>query len=142
MPLNPTLIWLLAGVILCLMELFLPTAFVEFAMGISAILVALLAHVIPFFGVQVALWFALSILLIVLVRRFVPRRARATIEDAKEAKTLTSIPPGQSGRVLYEGNSWRARCGDHEVAIAANQTVYVIARKGTTLIVMPEMFLD
>jgi membrane protein implicated in regulation of membrane protease activity len=141
MPLNSTAIWLIAGILLCLLELLLPTAFSEFMMGISAIIVALVAQVVPNFGVQVGLWLVLSVILIALVRRFMPSRPTESIEDAKEAQTLTEIPPGATGRVLYEGNSWQARCGDHELAIAPNERVYVIARKGTTLIVIPESLI-
>jgi membrane protein implicated in regulation of membrane protease activity len=45
--LNPSLLWLIAGAILCFMELIFPTAFVEFMMGVSADLVALIALVLP-----------------------------------------------------------------------------------------------
>jgi membrane protein implicated in regulation of membrane protease activity len=142
MPLNSTAIWLIAGVLLCLMELFLPTAFIEFMMGISAIVVALVAQVVPHFGIQIGLWLVLSVISIALVRRFMPTRPSESIEDAQEAQTITEIPPGATGRVLYEGNSWQARCGDQDVTIAPNQRVYVIARKGTTLIVIPESLIN
>lgn len=38
------LIWLLAVSVLCLTELFLPSAFVAFMMGISALIVGLLSY--------------------------------------------------------------------------------------------------
>jgi len=56
------------------------------------------------------------------------------------AETLTEIPAGKEGRVLYEGNLW-ARCDDHNLAIAPNQKVYLVRREGTTLIVLPENLL-
>jgi membrane protein implicated in regulation of membrane protease activity len=37
--------WLILGTLLCLMELFIPTAFVESTLGISAFVVALVALV-------------------------------------------------------------------------------------------------
>lgn len=138
MSINPTAIWLTAGVVFCLMELFLPTAFMESTMGISAFIVALVSLVVPQFSLQVVLWMALSLLLIFLLRRFVPKGKMYIIEDATEARTVTEIPPGQTGRVLYEGNSWQARCEDYNLTIAPDQTVYVVGRKGTTLIVVPE----
>ncbi|WP_439648944.1 NfeD family protein [Leptolyngbya ohadii] len=49
--------------------------------------------------------------------------------------------PGQTGRVIYEGNSWQARCEDEGMTIAPNQRVYVVDRRGTTLIVIPESLL-
>lgn len=110
-------------------------------MGISAFVVALLALVIPQVGVQVAIWLVLSVILTLLSRRLVPRRKARIIEDSREAQTLTEILPSQTGRVLYEGNSWQARCDDPEMAIAPNQRVIVVERRGTTLIVVPEHLL-
>ena len=142
MLISSTLLWLLAGATLCLMELFLPTAFVAFLMGISAFLVALVSLVFPQLALQVFLWLALSTASVLLSRRLLPPPRRMNkIQDALVAETLTEIPAGKEGRVLYEGNSWRARCEDYNLAIALNQRVYVVRREGTTLIVLPENLL-
>ena len=135
---SPVVSWMIAGVALCVMELLLPTAFIELTMGISALLVALVALVVPQVSIQVALWLALSVILTLLMRRLVPIRKSRLIEDSKEAKTLTNILPGQTGRVIYEGNSWQARCDDPTLAIAPNEKVIVVDRQGTTLVVLPE----
>jgi membrane protein implicated in regulation of membrane protease activity len=133
------LLWLIAGFVLCMMEFVIPTAFTEFTMGVSAMLVALLALVVPSFGIQVAAWLVLSTLFTVLLKRMLPSpKASKTLEDSREAKTITEIAPGQLGRVLYEGNSWQAQCEDDELAIAPNQAVYVVGRRGNTLLVLPE----
>ncbi|HEY9616236.1 MAG TPA: NfeD family protein [Microcoleaceae cyanobacterium] len=116
MPLSPTLIWLLAGAGLCLAELVFPTAFVAFMLGISALIVAAVASFIPF-NLQVLLWMVVSLLLVVASRRLVRQRAAFKL-DATEAETLTEIAAGKTGRVLYEGNSWLARCSDWECTIA------------------------
>jgi membrane protein implicated in regulation of membrane protease activity len=138
-----TLIWLLAGSVLCLMELFLPSAFVAFMMGISAFVVALLSQVgLGSLWLQVVVWLVLSLVLVLLSRRFFqPRRRKSKIQDAVIGETLTAIPAGTTGRVLYEGNSWRARCDDDKLSLAPQQAVYVVRREGTTLIVMPENVL-
>jgi membrane protein implicated in regulation of membrane protease activity len=143
MSLDSTTLWLIAGVVLCVMELLLPTAFVESAMGVSAFLVALTLLVFPelSLSLQVILWLVLSLSFLLGLRRFVPKGRSPSIEEAVEAETMTEILPGQTGRVLYEGNSWAAKCGDEELAIAANQKVYVISRKGNTLIVLPDSLL-
>ncbi len=140
---STTLIWLIVGTGLCLMELFLPTEFVTLMMGISAFVVALLTGVlIGKLWLQVLVWLLLSVVLVVFSRRLLtPRRRSPQIQDAIIAETLTEIPPGKSGRVLYEGNSWRARCDDDKLTIAPQETVYVVRRQGTTLIVMPERLL-
>lgn len=138
-----TVIWLLAGSVLCLMELFLPSAFVAFMMGISAFAVALMSRF--FLGsiwLQVVVWLLLSTLLTVGSRKFVePRRRNSKIQNAITAETLTEISAGKTGRVLYEGNSWQARCDDEKLSIAPHHRVYIVRREGTTLIVMPENLL-
>ena len=138
-----TLVWLIAGAVLCLLELVLPTAFVAFMMGISALIVALVSVLIPQLSLQVILWLGLSTSFILLSRRFVPKAKKSrSIQDAVVAETLTAIAPGKEGRVIYEGNSWRARCEDKENAIAPSEKVYVVRREGTLLIVLPENVLD
>lgn len=141
--LNPTLIWLIAGAILCLMELIFPSAFVEFMMGIAALLVAAVSLVLPNHTLLVALWLIFSTVLIILSRRFfTPKRRITDFGDDREGETITAIAPGTTGRVLYEGNSWRAKCADPIAAIAPNQKVYVVGKEGNTLIVLPENLLN
>lgn len=133
--------WVVVGLVFCLMELFLPTAFIEFTLGISALIVAAVALIMPSFGAQVVLWIALSVLCNLLLRRFLPTSTPRELEESREARTLTAIPPGKTGRVIYEGNSWQARCEDDEIAIAADESVHVVRRKGTTLYVLPDRLL-
>jgi membrane protein implicated in regulation of membrane protease activity len=133
-------LWLIAGAVLCLMELFLPTAFVAFMMGLAAIATAIFALLIPVPALQVALWLVSSVVFIYISRSFAPRRHWHSL-DASEATTITAIAPGQTGRVIYEGNSWKAKCADRDMAIAPNETVVVVSKEGTTLIVLPEHLL-
>jgi membrane protein implicated in regulation of membrane protease activity len=127
---NPAFFWLIAGAILCFLEVLTPTAFVEMAMGISAFIVALISLVVPYFGWQVLLWMVFSLLLVFLTRRFVPKRSHYAIRDATEARTLTEIAPGQTGRVIFEGNSWQARC-ESDVPILPDRKVLVVGRDVT-----------
>ncbi|MEM6752355.1 MAG: NfeD family protein [Cyanobacteria bacterium P01_C01_bin.38] len=137
-----TLIWLIVGACFCLSELFIPTAFVAFMMGISAFIVALLSLAVGNLWLLALCWLLLSASLIVLTRKYIsPPRRKSKIRDAVLGETITQIPAGKTGRVLYEGNSWRARCDDEQAFIAAYQRVYVVRREGTTLIVMPENIL-
>lgn len=139
---NITLTWLIFGAGLSLTELFLPTSFVALMMGISAILVALMSLAIGNIWLQGLAWLSLSTFLVVYTRRLISQpKSKSKIREAITAETLTEIPPGKAGRVLYEGSSWRARCDDVTIAIAPNAPVYVVAREGTTLIVMPENLL-
>ncbi|MFN4278641.1 NfeD family protein [Thermosynechococcus sp.] len=138
MSLSPFWIWLIVAVILFVMELVLPTAFMEATLGLSALIVAFLSLLIPSFSVQIALWMVLSVVVVFLLRRYQPKRVPPVLKEAAEAETLTKIPAGETGRVLYEGTSWQARCDDPHLTIPEHRRVIVIGRQGTTLIVMPE----
>jgi membrane protein implicated in regulation of membrane protease activity len=132
-----TWFWIGLGIVLCLMELAIPSALAEFAMGLCAIVTGFASLVIPYFGWQVLLWMVLSLVSLYGVRRFLPRSVPKILENAAEAQTLTAIAPGQKGRVLYEGSPWQGRCQDITRAIAAQTKVMVVGREGTTLIVKP-----
>ncbi|MGB7088200.1 MAG: NfeD family protein [Phormidesmis sp.] len=134
---NAALIWVIIGVALCAMELLVPTAFIESALGVSAFVVALLSLFISSVNVQIVLWMVLSGLLFWALKRFIPNRTAPALREATEARTTTTISPGQVGRVIYEGNSWQARCSDDQVSIDSDQEVFVVERKGNTLIVIP-----
>jgi membrane protein implicated in regulation of membrane protease activity len=133
-------IWFGLGIALCVAELIFPTAFVELMMGFSALIVALIALVVPGnYLVQALLWLVISVVLVWLSRRFIPKpRSHRILQESVEAKTLTAILPGEKGRVIYDGNSWQARCEDAQLEIAADERVYVVRREGTTLVVLPE----
>lgn len=133
-----TQFWVVLGIVLCLMELFLPTAFVESTLGVSAFLVALLSLIVPQFSLQVLLWMVFSFIFIFLLRRFTPKRTPSMLAESTEARTLTAIEPGRTGRVIYEGSSWQARCENEQMGIAVDQPVIVLRRKGNTLFVLPE----
>ncbi|MDJ1176992.1 NfeD family protein [Roseofilum capinflatum] len=144
MALNPVFIWLIAGFILCVMELITPTAFIELLMGVGAFAVAGVSLLLPQLGlgIQIGLWMVFSLGLVLGTRKLLPKRTPYSIADSQEAQTLTEILPGQPGRVLYEGNSWRAMCDDPQEAIAAQEMVYVLRREGNTLIVIPQKMLN
>jgi membrane protein implicated in regulation of membrane protease activity len=111
--------------------------------GISASIVAAISLILPHFTLLAVLWLVLSTLLILLSRRFFkPKRKLSRLGDSFEAEVLISIPPGKTGRVLYEGNSWQAKCADEDRAIAAGEKVYIVRQEGTTLIILPQKLLD
>ena len=134
---TPALVWVIIGIVLCLMELLIPTAFLESALGLSAFAVALLTFVVPSVNYQVLLWMLFSFLIFWALKRFIPNKKAPALQEATEARTTTEIAPGQIGRVIYEGNSWQAKCSDEAASVGPNQEVFVIERKGNTLIVMP-----
>ena len=135
-----TWLWLGLGLAFCIFEFITPTALVELMMGISAFLVAAISLVMPQFYLQALLWLILSVILIGIVRRFAPQKNPRILQSDVEAETLTQIPAGRTGRVIYEGSSWQARCEDETLEISSHTKVYVVGRKGTTLFVIPTEF--
>lgn len=135
---NFVLLWVIVGAVLCLMELLLPTAFIESALGVSAFVVAAIAALFPIgLNLQIFLWMVFSLLTFWALKRFIPKRTAPVLREATEARTITAIPPGQLGRVIYEGNSWQARCSDEKASVGPDEEVFVVERKGNTLIVIP-----
>lgn len=140
---NPTLFWTLAGGILCMMEFVFPTAFVSFMMGIAAFLVAIVSLFLPQYTILMGLWLIFATGLIILSRRFFTPKHKVSITgDDEEAKAISGIPAGCTGRVLYEGNSWQAKCADEARDIAPNESVYVVGKQGNTLIILPSRMLE
>jgi membrane protein implicated in regulation of membrane protease activity len=135
-------LWAIVGMTLCLIELVVPTAFTAVCMGVSALLVSLVALAIPsWIGIQIIIWMLCSCGLIALGYHVNKKRASRKIQESTEAEALTMMMPNQPGRVLYEGASWRAKCADGVESIAAHEQLQVVSREGTTLIVMPTRLL-
>ncbi len=131
-------LWAIVGMTLCLIELVVPTAFTAVCMGVSALLVSLVALAIPsWIGIQIIIWMLCSCGLIFLGYHINKKRTSRKIQESAEAEALTAMMPNQPGRVLYEGASWRAKCADGVESIAAHEQLHVVSREGTTLIVMP-----
>jgi membrane protein implicated in regulation of membrane protease activity len=143
MNLPPSQVWLLIGVALCVTEMLvpIPTFLIAGALGIAALIVAAIALILPIPALQILAWMVISGLMIMLSRRLIPKDSHQ-LKDATEGLTLTEIAAGETGRVHYEGSSWKARCDDPHIAIAAQQKVIVLRRQGTTLIVVPENWLE
>ena len=140
---STSLVWLILGISLCLAELILPTTFIVLNMGVAAILVGAISAVLPFPNLLIALWVVFSILGVILSRRFLtPKRPIKNLGDDREGVTLTTILPGKTGRVLYEGNSWQAKCTDEDMVVAQDEAVYILEKKGNTLIVLPRKLLN
>ena len=134
---HPSFLWLIIGTGLCLVEVVLPTALIAVFLGLAAIGIALVVLIFPIpIALQVLLWVIISGGLAWLSQRFLPKRSAIDFSHT-EAQSLTTIAPGQAGRVLYEGASWRAKCGDDSSHILPNQPLHVIGREGTTLLVVP-----
>jgi len=156
---SPPWLWFTIGVVLCLTEFFLapkcPNQYKRIALclGSSAFITSISVWQMAVamgvdwsaidnydedFSIEVLYWMGISLALIIWVRPGLIERKKFVIPNATEAKTITEILPGKTGRVIYEGSYWKACCADKKVAIAANQKVSVLRREGNTLIIAPE----
>jgi membrane protein implicated in regulation of membrane protease activity len=137
MNLTPPIMWLILGIVLIVLDFVVPDPLtLGLVAGFLALLVAALATVVPNTTVQILVWVVLSGLGIFLAQRLQPKVSKLVLES-DEALTLTEIPSHRSGRVMYEGASWRAVCCNPDEAIAPKQRVQVVGREGNTLIVLP-----
>lgn len=153
----PPITWLIIGVILSICEFLIPQnigqkyRFILLIMGLCAFSVSfmlwLFAERMGFswyyvnnegYDIQILYWMGLSLTSIIWIRPMFIRRKVFVLPEANEAVTITEILPGETGRVLYEGGSWKARCDGYQESISARQKVYVLRRESNTLIVAPD----
>ncbi len=134
------LFWVVLGIALLVAELFLP-ALVAGSVGVAALIVAGLTALNMPIVFQFVIWVGLSILFTLWSRRLVPKDS-AALEESREARSLTSIPAGEQGRVAYLGSTWNARCTVPTLEIPEGQALYVVERQGNTLLVMPLKLLE
>jgi len=153
---SPPWLWFTVGVVLCLTEFSLakklPNRFKRIALflGISAFITSISVWQMAVlmevdwsltnnydedFRIQIVYWMGVSLASIIWVRPGLIQRKKFVIPDAIEAKTITEILPGKTGKVIYEGCYWKAFCVDKQMAIAPNQKVSVLRRQGNTLII-------
>ncbi|MGE5658065.1 MAG: NfeD family protein [Actinomycetota bacterium] len=156
---TPPLLWLILGVSLSLIELLLKNQqqrhrFFALMMGVAALLESFILWrgslafhfswsmvMYEDFDWQIFYWMGIALALSIWIRPiFIPRK-KFVIPEATEAITLSEILPGETGMVVYEGVSWKARNEDSQGAVAPRQKVYVLRREGNTLIVVPEKLI-
>ena len=160
---SPPWLWFTVGVVLCTAEFFLATKLhkqykrIAFCLGISAFITSISVWQMAVlmevdwsltnnydedFPIQIVYWMGVSLALIIWLRPGLIEQKKFVIPNANEAKTITEILPGKTGRVMYEGCFWKASCADKQMAIAANQKVSVLRREGNTLIIAPDNLFD
>lgn len=145
MPLDAKTLWLLAGVILILIEFFAPGVIIVF-FGIGAIVTAMTTWFgwTPELGSQMAVFAITSAVLLFGLRRYVKKwfvgqstSPNGTDDDftGREARVVLSLPgQGGDGQVEVKGSNWKARS---EVAIPAGSTVIIERREGLIFHVRP-----
>jgi membrane protein implicated in regulation of membrane protease activity len=147
MTLEPQILWLLAGIILILVEFAAPGVIIVF-FGIGAILAAVTTWLgwTPDVGSQAAVFAITSVALLFSVRRYAKQwfvgmsstAAGGNDDDdftGREARVTADLPgDGADGQVEIKGAQWKARS---EMPIAAGATVIIVRREGLTFHVRP-----
>ncbi|WP_052573787.1 NfeD family protein [Haloferula sp. BvORR071] len=147
MPLDPKTIWLLAGVLLILLEFAAPGVIIVF-FGLGAVITSLTtwADLTTGLGSQFTVFSISSVVLLFGLRRFVKQWFVGNSRDinggdddfiGREARVITSLPGlGGPGKVEIKGANWNARS---EVAVPAGATVIIERREGLTFHVRPRL---
>ncbi|MGN0844709.1 MAG: NfeD family protein [Kiritimatiellia bacterium] len=137
-------IWLIAGIVMIIAEFFLPGLIICF-FGVSALIVGVLNLLIPAVSstLSLLLFGLLSVILLLGVRRFIPKTFHGNVQRAVEdpdgdevvgekVVVTEEITPDRKGAVLFRGSRWLAASDSPH---AVNETVVIVRRDNLTLIV-------
>ena len=130
-----TWLWLLAGILLVVSELFLPGLVAVF-LGLGAMLVALLRWLglIDSLAYSFTAWFVSSLALLVVARsalqRFMPSETSfTTLEEDVDlfgavAEVVETVSPDhKDGRISFQGTTWPATSDSAEIQPGAKVTI-------------------
>ncbi|MCW1884716.1 NfeD family protein [Luteolibacter flavescens] len=146
MPIDPEIVWLIAGVLLILAEFFAPgVVMVFFGAGAIATSVTTWLGLTPGLGSQAATFAITSLLLLFTLRRFVKKwfvghsaNGGGMADDdftGREARVIAHLPGrGEDGLIEIKGSNWKARS---EAPVATGETVIIERREGLTFHVRP-----
>ena len=122
--------WVVTGLLMILLELFLPGMVLGF-LGASALIVAALVWWgwLDTWVPALTTWFILSLVLLLTLRGLFQRffggesRRQSTDEDQDAygaiVDVVETIAPEQQGRIHYRGSTWQAVCYDDTIEAGA-----------------------
>jgi membrane protein implicated in regulation of membrane protease activity len=140
-PVNMVIIWIIIAIVLAAVEGFtLGFVTIWFTIGAAAAAVVALAGGDPV--IQVVVFFAVSIVLLIftrpiLVKKLKVGREKNNIEllEGKRGLVTEAIAPFKSGLVKVNGVIWTAVGDDNEFAAEAGSEVEIVRVEGVKLIV-------
>jgi membrane protein implicated in regulation of membrane protease activity len=137
-------LWLLAGVVMIILEFMLP-GFVIVFFGVGAILVGVICWLWTIsFNAQLVLFMAISVVLLLAIRKWVKNifvgytsSQEAIGELSKEfagelATVISEIAPDNPGKVEFHGTNWEA---ESDEPIARGERVKIIGQRSIRLMV-------
>jgi membrane protein implicated in regulation of membrane protease activity len=142
---SPEIMWALFGIILVFCEIFVPNIVIMFFGG-GAIITGLTTWlgVTPTTQLQILVFIISSLLLLVLLRKYLKRiflgklqgggeEINFDVEVGKIIPVVEYIEPGTvSGRVRYQGANWKAIASE---PIPPGESVQIVRRDNITLVV-------
>jgi inner membrane protein len=144
--LKPEYIWAIVGVLLLIMEVFMP-GLIVFFFGMGAMVVAIACAVWHItINTQLILFIVTSVVLLVVLRRWLKgvfmgftsnsQDSEKNTQDfvGKKVVVIQAISPVQPGIVELNGTNWKAAA---EIAIAAGAVVEIVGNDNLTLLVKP-----
>jgi len=144
--LKPQLIWLVVGVFLLVMELFLPGLIIVF-FGMGACIVGVLCFFTEIsLNTQLLIFLISSLLLLLCLRKYLrgifigfsqnKNNMEENLQDflGERAVVIAAIAPNLPGKVEFHGSNWQAAA---EQAIEPGVPVQIIGKENLTLKVKP-----
>lgn len=129
--------WIMAAVVLFMIEILTPGAFFFACLGIGAVFAGLSTMLFPYPWLPWIAFAVISLLSIYTIRPFarklfqpVEQRTNVDALIGQKAYVTEAIEPPHLGTVKVEGEIWRAEAKEK---IAAGSSVAVVAVKGTRL---------
>jgi membrane protein implicated in regulation of membrane protease activity len=136
---NPIVIWFIVGLVLLLLEIGAPGLVLLF-FGVGAWITAILVLIFSIgIDLQLFIFAASSVTLLILLRRRFQKLFKGKIEPSiseasdligERAVVVDSIIPPRKGRVEIHGTQWGA---ESEAEIPSGSTVEIVAQKNLTL---------
>jgi inner membrane protein len=139
------LIWIIGGLILMASEYLIPGFFIIF-FGLGAVITGLLALLIPGLEanlpLQLLLWLLTSVSSLAVLRKYLAKVFKGRLTGDKEATDFSGqealvtekIPPGKSGRIKFQGTTWKAVSYD-EKTLRKGEKVEILKKENMTIIV-------
>ncbi|MFC1770721.1 NfeD family protein [Candidatus Margulisiibacteriota bacterium] len=138
---NPKLIWLLLGILLCIIEIFMPGLIIIF-FGLGAITVGLICFILKIsINIQLTIFIFTSITYLILFRKwfmtsiFFKGKKETSIETntefvGEQAVVVKDVGPDAFGKVELHGTLWTAKAKEN---IPKGEKVKVINKDNLTL---------
>jgi len=140
---TPSLLWFLAGVVLFLLELSMPS-FVLFFFALGAWLTAAAAWLYDIsLNSQILIFIVASVVSLVALRRLIKRafaggksgesrQDHAPAEAGTKVVVVADIVPPLEGKIKYSGTTWRAMSREK---IEAGEVAEIVEREGLVITV-------